>query len=121
MRSVGSRHGSRDSNSGRNSSSSRRGSGFRRRGSRGSSTGLGFGVDAGDQFTGNDRLAITLDDLDQHTGTRRRHFEDDLVGLDVDQDFVAADSLAAATGMTAGCPVLAGGGTVEVYEVLEIM
>ncbi len=34
---------------------------------------------------------------------------------------VAADSLAAAAEMTAGCPVLAGGGSVEVYEVMEIM
>ncbi|MBJ7457394.1 MAG: hypothetical protein JHC74_15180, partial [Thermoleophilia bacterium] len=34
---------------------------------------------------------------------------------------VAADSLAAAAEMAAGCPVLAGGGTVEVYEVMEIM
>jgi hypothetical protein len=34
---------------------------------------------------------------------------------------VAADSLAAAAEMAAGCPVLAAGGTVEVHEVLEIM
>lgn len=34
---------------------------------------------------------------------------------------VAADSIAAAVEMAAGCPVLAGGGTVEVHEVLEIM
>lgn len=34
---------------------------------------------------------------------------------------VAADSLAAAAEMAAGCPVIAGGGTVEVHEVLELM
>ena len=34
---------------------------------------------------------------------------------------VAADSLGAATDMARGCPVLAGGGSVDVYEVLEIM
>jgi hypothetical protein len=34
---------------------------------------------------------------------------------------IAADDLGAAADMAAGCPVLAGGGTVEVHEVLEIM
>ncbi len=34
---------------------------------------------------------------------------------------VSADSLGAATELAKGCPVLAAGGTVEVYEVLEIM
>lgn len=34
---------------------------------------------------------------------------------------VAADSLAAATDTAKGCPVLTAGGSVEVYEVLEVM
>ena len=34
---------------------------------------------------------------------------------------VSADSLAAATEMAKGCPVLADGGGVDVYEVLEMM
>jgi hypothetical protein len=32
-----------------------------------------------------------------------------------------ADSLDAATGLTKECPVLANGGTVEVYETIEVM
>lgn len=34
---------------------------------------------------------------------------------------VAADSLAAATEMAKGCPVLADGGSVEVYETFQVM
>lgn len=34
---------------------------------------------------------------------------------------VAADDLAAATGMARDCPVLAAGGSVDVYEVVELM
>jgi hypothetical protein len=34
---------------------------------------------------------------------------------------IRADSLTAATTLTKGCPVLAGGGGVEVYEVLPVM
>lgn len=34
---------------------------------------------------------------------------------------VAADSLDAATGLAKGCPVLANGGSVEVYETFRVM
>jgi len=34
---------------------------------------------------------------------------------------VSADSLEAATGLVKGCPVLAMGGTVEVYEIVPVM
>ena len=34
---------------------------------------------------------------------------------------VTADSLTAATTLTKGCPVLAGGGAVQVYEVIPVM
>jgi hypothetical protein len=34
---------------------------------------------------------------------------------------VSGDSLDAATKMAAGCPVLTGGGTVEVYETFDVM
>jgi hypothetical protein len=34
---------------------------------------------------------------------------------------VRADSLAAATTLTKGCPVLAGGGAVQVYEAIPVM
>jgi hypothetical protein len=63
-------------------------------GSRCSSTRLGFGVDAGDQFARNDGFAIALDDLDQHASTRRRDFQNDLVGFDIDQDFIASNGFA---------------------------
>ena len=65
----------------------RRGSG-RSRCRRCRSTGLAFGVDAGDQLITDHRGAIGLHQFGQHTGTRRRHFEHDLVGLDLDQDLV---------------------------------
>ena len=35
-------------------------------------------------------VAVGLDDLGEHAGGRRRHFEHDLVGLDLDQDLVDA-------------------------------
>ena len=34
---------------------------------------------------------------------------------------IEADSLDAATAMTKGCPVLSGGGSIEVYETFEVM
>src|SRR5690606_34920132 len=38
--------------------------------------------------------AVALDDLCQHTAGRRRNLEDDLVGLDLDEDLVGFDGLA---------------------------
>jgi hypothetical protein len=32
-----------------------------------------------------------------------------------------ADDLSAATGMAKGCPILSGGGSIEVYETFEVM
>lgn len=34
---------------------------------------------------------------------------------------VSADSLDAATAMAKGCPILAGGGSIEVYETFQVM
>jgi len=34
---------------------------------------------------------------------------------------ITADSLAAANGLAKGCPVLSSGGSVEVYETIEVM
>jgi hypothetical protein len=34
---------------------------------------------------------------------------------------VKADSMSAATNMAKGCPILTGGGTVEVYETFQVM
>jgi hypothetical protein len=67
---------------------------FRCFSSRCRSTGLGFGIDAGDQFARNNSITVGLDDLNQHAGTRRRNFQDDLVGFDVDQVFVARNGFA---------------------------
>ena len=49
---------------------------------------------SGDQLAGNNGLSIALDDLDQHAGTRGRDFQHNLVGLDIDQDFIARNSFA---------------------------
>ena len=51
---------------------------------------VAVGVDLGDQLFGDDGGAVGLHDLGQHAGGRRRHFEHDLVGLDLDQDLVDA-------------------------------
>jgi predicted RNA-binding protein len=56
--------------------------------------GLGLGIDPGDDFAGGHGLAVLLDDLDDHAGIRRRQFEHDLVGFDVDQVLVAGDGIA---------------------------
>ncbi len=48
----------------------------------------------GDQFAGDDGFAIALDDLDQHASARRRDFQHDLVGFDIDQDFIASNGFA---------------------------
>jgi hypothetical protein len=50
-------------------------------------------------------------------GTVSDHAPSDMTGYSV----VSADSLAAATALAKGCPQLASGGTVEVYEAFEIM
>ena len=55
---------------------------------------LGFGIDAGDQFACDNRFAIGLDDLNQNAGIWCRNLENDLVGLDIDQDLVACNGIA---------------------------
>ncbi len=60
-----------------------------------------FGVDLGDEFIGRDGIAVVLDDLRQHAGGGRRHFEHDLVGLDLDQDFIDGQRLRPASSSSA--------------------
>jgi hypothetical protein len=69
-----------------------RGSGRRRR-RRSGRTGLAIGVNAGNELLCDDRSAIADQDFCQHACRRRRHFEDDLVGLNFDQDLVGRDGL----------------------------
>ncbi|MNT19853.1 hypothetical protein D3C72_1551330 [compost metagenome] len=56
--------------------------------------GLAVGVDLGDQLVGHHGGAVGLNDLDQHAGRGCRHFEHDLVGFDLDQDFIDGDGFA---------------------------
>jgi hypothetical protein len=55
---------------------------------------LAFGVDAGDQLLGHHGGAVGLHDFGQHAGGGRGHFQHDLVGLDLDQDFIDGDGVA---------------------------
>jgi hypothetical protein len=57
-------------------------------------TGLRGGIDARNHFARNNGLAVALDDFNQHATIRCRQFEDDLVGLDVDQVFIPRDGFA---------------------------
>jgi len=66
-----------------------RGSG---RGGRGGSS--GSFLDHGQDLPARDGGAIGNLDLPQHAARRRRHFEHDLVGLEVDQVLVAVDGIA---------------------------
>jgi hypothetical protein len=56
--------------------------------------GLGGGIDARNHLTRNYRLPVSLDNFNQHATIRCRQFEDDLVGLDVDQVFIPRDGFA---------------------------
>ena len=53
-----------------------------------------FRIDRRDDFARHDRSAIALDDLAERPARRRRHFQHDLVGLDLDQDLVARQRVA---------------------------
>ena len=59
-----------------------------------SGAGLTFGVDTREHFTRSHQAAITLDDFGEYAGRRGRNFENHLVGLDFDQDFICLDCLA---------------------------
>ena len=71
-----------------------RGCGRLLRRGRGAGGGLGFGVDLGDQLTGGDAVAALLDDLHQHTIRGRGRFQHNLVGFDIDEVFIAGNSVA---------------------------
>jgi hypothetical protein len=72
--------------------------------------GLGEGVvDAGNPFGGS---ATVASDGSTSEGGRSA-----LTGYSI----IAADDLSAATAAVKGCPILADGGSVEVYEVFSVM
>lgn len=56
--------------------------------------GAAAGVDRRDHLVGDDRVTIVLQHLREHARGGRRHFEHDLVGLELDQDFVLRDGFA---------------------------
>ena len=69
--------------------------GYGRRRARGRSRGpLAFRVDRRDDLARHHRGAIALDDLAERPARRRRHFQHDLVGLDLDQDLVGDNRVA---------------------------
>ena len=78
----------------RSSDRGRCGSCFRGLRRRSCNAGGGFGIDTGDQFTGDNGITVAFDDFNQDTRTRRRDFKDDFIRFDVDQDFVARDAVA---------------------------
>jgi len=51
-------------------------------------------IELGNDFAGDDGLAVAFDDLDDHAGAGRRQFKDHLVGFDVDQVLIAGDGIA---------------------------
>ena len=53
-----------------------------------------LGIDARNQLISLDRLAVLLDDFNQHATGWRRQFENHFIGFDVDQVFVARYRLA---------------------------
>ena len=53
-----------------------------------------LGVDGRDHFFADAALTVVLDQLGHHAVGRRRHFEHDLVGFDLDQDLVHRHGLA---------------------------
>ena len=67
-------------------------------------------VDGGNPFSG---AASTI----SSGGSAKDGADSGLSGYSI----LKADSLPAAVGMAKGCPVLASGGTVEVYETIQVM
>ena len=57
-------------------------------------SGSGFGIDFGQELFGSNGFAVLHHDFNQYAGLRRRHFQNDFIGFNIDQCLVAGHGIA---------------------------